>query len=153
MPDDRSLFERDYAFLRTLAKATALAVLLPKGFITRSIEGVMILIVLVLAWGVFTGPATPPPLSIVKVDGPVSGLDYRVSAPDGEGVQIVDFANDLDVRVKDVRFECTSSTVGRYELLLDLAYEPHTSARERVYGNYSEPPPICRLKSYETYAP
>lgn len=153
MADGCSSLERDYAFLRTLAKATLLGLLLPKGFITRSFEGLMTLVVLVLAWGVFTGPATPPPLSIVKVDGPVSGLDYRVSAPDGEGVQMVDFANDLDVRVKDVRFECTSSTVGRYELLLDLTYEPHTSARERVYGNYSEPPPICRLKSYETYAP
>ena len=153
MADDRSLFERDYAILRTLAKATVLAVLLPKGFITRSFEGVMILFVLILAWGAFTGPSTPPPLSIVRVDGPVSGLDYRVSAPDGEGVQMVDFANDLDVRVKDVRFESISSTAGRYELLLDLTYEPHTAARERVYGNYSEPPPVCRLKSYETYAP
>lgn len=153
MPDSPSQIERDYAFLRTLAKATVLALLLPKGFITRSIEGVMILVVLILAWGAFTGPATPPPIGIVKVDGPVGGLDFRVSAPDGEGVQIVDFANDLDVRVKDVRFECTSATVGRYDLLLDLTYEPHTSARERVYGNYSEPPPICRLKSYETYAP
>lgn len=140
-------------FLRTLAKATILALLLPRGFITRSFEGLMVLLVLVLAWGAFTGPSSPPPLSIVKADGPVSGLDYRVSAPDGEGVQIVDFANDLDVRVKDVRFECASSTVGKYDLLLELTYEPQTSARERVYGNYSEPPQVCRLKSYETYAP
>lgn len=153
MPDHRSLFERDYAFVRSLAKATTLAVLLPKGFITRLFETGMILFVLVLAWGVLTGPRTPPPLSIVKVDGPVEGLDYHVSAPNGDGVHMVEFHNDLDVRVEEVRFTCLSPTSGRYEFLLNQSFEPHTSGTERAYGQSADVRTACELMSYKTYAP
>ncbi len=153
MADDRSIFERDYALFRNLSMATVLAVLLPRGFITRSFEGVMILLVLVLAWSAFTGPATPPPLSIVNVDGPVSGLEYHVSTPDGDGAHLVDFRNDLDVRVEEVRFACLSPTSGRFELLLSRSFDPHTSGREAVYGQSADARTTCELKSYETYAP
>ncbi|WP_293383068.1 hypothetical protein [Phenylobacterium sp. SCN 70-31] len=151
MADDRSLFERDYAFVRGLAKATTLAVLLPKGFITRLFEAGLILFVLVLVWGVFTGPRTPPPLSIVKVDGPVEGLTYRVSAPSGDGAHAVEFRNDLDVRVGEVRFHCLSPTSGRFELLLSQSFEPRTSGAETVYGQSADARTACKLKSYETY--
>lgn len=153
MSDHRSLLERDYALLRNLAVATALAVLLPNGSITRLIETFMVLIVAVLAWEAFTGPRTPPPLTIVTVNGPLEGLRYQVSAPNGDGAHTVDFQNDLDVRVEEVRFACLSPTSGRFELLLNRSFEPHTSGRETVDGQTADVRTACKLKSYETYAP
>lgn len=153
LADDRSLFERDYAFVRSLAKATTLAVLLPKGFITRLFEAGLILFVLVVGWGVFTGPRTPPPLSIMEVDGPVEGLDYHVSAPNGDGVHTVEFRNDLDVRVGEVRFACLSPISGRYELLLDRSFDPRTSGTEAAYGQSADARTACTLKSYKTHSP
>lgn len=153
LADDRSLFERDYAFVRSLAKATTLAVLLPKGLITRLFEVGLIGLVLVLAWGVITGPRTPPPLSIVKVDGPVEGLDCHVSAPNGDGVHTIEFRNDLDVRVDEVRFACLSPTSGRYELLLDRSFDPRTSGTVTAYGQSADARTVCDLKSYATHAP
>jgi hypothetical protein len=153
LADDRSLFERDYAFVRSLAKATTLAVLLPKGFVTRLFEVGLIGLVLVLAWDVIIGPRTPPPLSIAKVDGAVEGLDYHVSAPNGDGVHTVEFRNDLDVRVDEVRFACLSPTSGRYELLLDRSFDPRTSGTVTAYGQSADARTVCDLKSYSTHAP
>lgn len=153
LADDRSLLELDYAIVRSLAKATTLAVLLPKGFITRLFEVGLIGLVLVLAWGAITGPRMPPPLSIVKVDGPVEGLDYHVSAPNGDGVHTVEFRNDLDVRVGEVRFACLSPISGRYELLLNRSFDPLTSGTETAYGQSADARTACTLKSYKTHSP
>ncbi|HET6408275.1 MAG TPA: hypothetical protein VFG14_10380 [Chthoniobacteraceae bacterium] len=147
------MLELDYAIVRSLAKATTLAVLLPKGFITRLFEVGLIGLVLVLAWGAITGPRMPPPLSIVKVDGPVEGLDYHVSAPNGDGVHTVEFRNDLDVRVGEVRFACLSPISGRYELLLNRSFDPLTSGTETAYGQSADARTACTLKSYKTHSP
>lgn len=138
---------------RNLAWATILAVLLPEGFITRLVGTTTILIVLMLAWSAFTEPQMPRPLRIVTVNGPVEGLRYQVSAPNGDGTHVVEFQNDLGVRVEEVRFACVSPIAGRFELLLSQSYQPHTSGRESVYGQSADARTACELKSYETYAP
>lgn len=153
MADDRSLLERDYALFRNLAAATALAVLLPKGLISRLIGALMVLTVVALAWSAFIEPRTPPPLSIVTVNGPAYGLRYHVSAPSGDASQTVDFQNDLNVRIEEVRFACLSPTSGKFELLLSRSFQPHTAGREAVLGQSADAHTVCELKSYETYAP
>lgn len=139
--------------LRNLAWATILAVLLPEGFITRLVGTTIVLIVLMLAWSAFTEPQSPRPLRIVTVDGPVEGLRYQVSAPNGDGAHVVEFQNDLGVRVEGVRFACESPISGSFELLLSQSFEPHTSGRETVVGQTADARTACELKSYEAFAP
>lgn len=153
MSDHRSLLERDYALFRNVATATALALLLPKGLISRLIEALMVLTVLAFAWSAFTEPQMPQPLRIVTVNGPVEGLRYQVSPPNGDGAHVVEFQNDLGVRVEEVRFACVSPISGSFELLLSQSFEPHTSGRETVIGQTADARTACELKSYETYAP
>ena len=148
-----SQFERDYGIARDLGVATALSMALPKGFFTRLFSIVLMLIVAILGWQYITGPKSAPPLSIVRAAGPVAGLSYDVSAPDGNGAHTVEFVNDLGVRVEEVRFKCISPMSGEYDLLLDGIYEPHSRGSERVYGQSADVRTACELKSYKTYAP
>jgi hypothetical protein len=150
----RTQFERDYNNAKDLAVATALAVYLPKGFISKTIGMIFFVFFCIFGWHFVTSPGTPAPLSMVKVHAGevVDGISYHVSQPDGNGRHVINITNDRSVEMRNIRFLCESDFAGSFELFVGDKIAP-MSRVDVTRDGITSYPTACRLKSFETYAP